>query len=108
MLQGVRVPEAYFRFKSFLKSLNARKLSPDHHGVQEARNFHPISLLSQLRGCVLQGVYVPEMHERLTRRRVLVMEWVDGVRLKSAGEAPGARPALSKEDLRLVEVFSLY
>ncbi len=53
---------------------------------------------------MLQGVYVPEMHEQLTRRRVLVMEWVDGVRLRSAGEVPGSRPALSREDLRLVEV----
>lgn len=50
----------------------------------------------------LQGVYVPEMCVELTTRRVLVMEWVDGVRLRSA--AAGAALPRGRDDLRLVEI----
>ncbi len=49
-----------------------------------------------------QGVYVPEMCVELTTRRVLVMEWVDGVRLRSA--AAGAALPRGRDDLRLVEI----
>ena len=49
-----------------------------------------------------QGVYVPEMCAELTTRRVLVMEWVDGVRLRSA--ASGAALPRGRDDLRLVEI----
>lgn len=49
-----------------------------------------------------QGVYVPEMCVELTTRRVLVMEWVDGVRLRSA--ASGSALPRGRDDLRLVEI----
>ena len=45
----------------------------------------------------LQGVFVPGMYEDLTTRRVLVMEWVEGERLRTAyaartsGEVRGGR-----------------
>ena len=50
----------------------------------------------------VQGVYVPEMCVELTTRRVLVMEWVDGVRLRSA--ASGAALPRGRDDLKLVEI----
>lgn len=43
---------------------------------------------------------VPE----LTTQRVLTMEWVDGVRLRSAGEDISEGQALNPEDMRLVGV----
>lgn len=43
------------------------------------------------------------IHE-LTTRRVLTMEWVEGVRLRSAGEDSSAGRALDPEDMRLVGV----
>ncbi|CAG9466453.1 unnamed protein product [Pedinophyceae sp. YPF-701] len=46
-----------------------------------------------------EGVYVPHMYPELTSRRVLVMEWVNGTKLRSA---PGERGRA--EDLALVEV----
>ena len=52
--------------------------------------------------CDAQGVYVPEMCVELTTRRVLVMEWVDGVRLRSA--ASGAALPRGRDDLKLVEI----
>lgn len=52
--------------------------------------------------CNAQGVYVPEMCVELTTRRVLVMEWVDGVRLRSA--ASGAALPRGRDDLKLVEI----
>lgn len=66
----------------------------------------------------LEGVYVPTMHTALTTRRVLVMEWVQGERLRTAyaasggGSTPPAASAAaartltagSQDDLRLVEV----
>ena len=51
-----------------------------------------------------QGVYIPEMVPELTTQRVLTMEWVEGVRLRSAGEDPSAGRALNPEDMRLVGV----
>ena len=47
------------------------------------------------------------VHE-LTTRRVLTMEWVEGVRLRSAGEDPSAGRALNPEDMRLVGVRLQY
>ncbi len=56
-----------------------------------------------------QGVYVPEMLLNLTTRRVLVMEWVVGERLRSASDGvPGVQGQQgtrgSAEDLALVDV----
>lgn len=60
----------------------------------------------------LDGVYVPRMYEDLTTSRVLVMEWIDGERLRTAYSAvsegslrgkQGARGS-SADDLHLVEV----
>jgi aarF domain-containing kinase len=51
-------------------------------------------------------VYVPIMYEAYTTPRVLVMEWVDGSKLRSASD--GSKDKLSAEadadNLRLVEV----
>ena len=55
-------------------------------------------------GSGLQGVYIPSMLHELTTQRVLTMEWVDGVRLRSAGDDPSVGRALSSQDLKLVEV----
>jgi len=63
----------------------------------------------------LEGVYVPKMYSDLTTRRVLVMEWIDGERLRtryttnSSSSAPSEGPVAGwrrdpAEDLRLVEV----
>ena len=34
----------------------------------------------------MQGVYIPKMRADLTTQKVLIMEWVDGKRLRSAGK----------------------
>ncbi|PRW57519.1 putative aarF domain-containing kinase chloroplastic [Chlorella sorokiniana] len=67
----------------------------------------------------MEDVYVPRMHTELCTRKVLVMEWVDGERLRTAYSAardatvatidvPGAPlsggASSSNDDLRLVEV----
>lgn len=56
----------------------------------------------------LEGVYVPRMYSDLTTRRVLVMEWVNGERLKTAYSAAGTGNVRNgrsvEDDLRLVEV----
>lgn len=52
----------------------------------------------------VQGVFIPNMIHDLTTRRVLTMEWVDGVRLRSAGEDSSSGRALNPEDMRLVGV----
>ncbi|PSC70755.1 putative aarF domain-containing kinase chloroplastic [Micractinium conductrix] len=67
----------------------------------------------------MEDVYVPRMHTQLCTRKVLVMEWVDGERLRTAysaaSEASGSGGTSSKrsgsggtgersDDLRLVEV----
>ena len=54
---------------------------------------------------MLQGVYVPEMLLEHTRQRVLVMEWVEGRRLRRAGlNGQGPTYEELQEDLKLVEV----
>ncbi|KAG7673272.1 hypothetical protein Ndes2526B_g03296 [Nannochloris sp. 'desiccata'] len=73
----------------------------------------------------LDGVYVPDMVTDLTTSRVLVMEWIDGERLRTAYSAVGdtssssssnrqndgsfnfqqqAPPSGSEDDIRLVEI----
>ena len=48
----------------------------------------------------LQGVYVPSMYTELTTKKVLIMEWIDGTRLKSSSQGgQGAR-----EELKMVEI----
>ena len=49
----------------------------------------------------VQGVYVPKMFTELTTPRVLIMEWVEGSRLKSSSQT-GPRGA--KEELKMVEI----
>ena len=51
-----------------------------------------------------QGVYVPEMYEDMTTERVLMMEWLDGTRLRSAGDLSSGSQPRNPDDLRLVEV----
>lgn len=54
---------------------------------------------------VLQGVYVPDMYLEHTTQRVLVMEWVEGRRLRRAGKnGEGPSAADLQEDLKLVEI----
>lgn len=48
---------------------------------------------------LLQGVYVPKMHTDITTPRVLIMEWVDGTRLRSSAQGGGGR-----EELQMVEI----
>ena len=43
------------------------------------------------------------VHE-LTTERVLTMEWLEGARLRSAGDSPSAGRLLQNEDMRLVGV----
>ncbi|KAK9810297.1 hypothetical protein WJX72_008275 [[Myrmecia] bisecta] len=50
----------------------------------------------------MEGVYVPDMYLDLTTERVLVMEWVEGVRLRSATQ--GYSAGMRLDDLKLVEV----
>ena len=48
---------------------------------------------------------MPEMFPELTAQRVLVMEWVEGRRLRRAGQnGLGPTQAELQEDLQLVEV----
>ncbi|KAL3153782.1 hypothetical protein ABBQ32_013367 [Trebouxia sp. C0010 RCD-2024] len=47
----------------------------------------------------LEGVYVPKMYTDLTTPRVLIMEWVDGTRLRSSAQGGGGR-----EELQMVEI----
>lgn len=51
---------------------------------------------------VLQGVYVPHLYTDITTQRVLVMEWVEGTRLRSGGTATDGTGNL--DDLKLVEI----
>ncbi len=51
----------------------------------------------------MKGVYVPEMYFQWTTPKVLVMEWVDGQKLRSGATAKRASRG-SHEDLRLVDV----
>ncbi len=52
----------------------------------------------------MQGVYIPDMVHELTTQRLLTMEWVEGVRIRSAGEDPSVGRSLAREDMRLVGV----
>ncbi|CAL8466667.1 g6203 [Coccomyxa elongata] len=53
----------------------------------------------------LEGVYVPDMILEHTTGRVLVMEWVEGRRLRRAGKnGEGPSAAELQEDLKLVEI----
>ena len=45
-----------------------------------------------------------DMEHELTTQRLLTMEWVDGVRIRSAGEDPSVGRALAREDMKLVGV----
>ena len=51
----------------------------------------------------MKGVYVPEMYFDFTTAKVLVMEWVDGVKLRT-GTSAKALTLGTTEDLRLVDV----
>lgn len=50
----------------------------------------------------LEGVYVPHLYTDITTQRVLVMEWVEGTRLRSGGTATDGTGNL--DDLKLVEI----
>lgn len=52
----------------------------------------------------LEGVYVPKMYPELTTRKVLVMEWIDGVRLHTKGSSEAAATYDLADEIRLVEV----
>lgn len=52
----------------------------------------------------LDGVFVPDMYEELTTQRVLIMEWVEGRRLRSGTSVGGYGRAGDESDLGLVEV----
>ena len=49
----------------------------------------------------MQGVYVPKMFTDLTTQRVLVMEWIEGRRLKSSSQSG---PQGAQEELKMVEI----
>ena len=52
-----------------------------------------------------QGIYVPDMMLELTNPRVLIMEWIEGRRLRRAGKnGQGPSRAELQEDLKLVEI----
>ncbi len=52
-----------------------------------------------------QGIYVPDMMLELTTPRVLIMEWIEGRRLRRAGKnGQGPSRAELQEDLKLVEI----
>eukprot|EP00210_Caulerpa_lentillifera_P001091 g1052.t1 len=52
----------------------------------------------------MKGVYVPHMFTEWTTSKILVMEWVDGVKLRSGIESRRGSSLGNKEDLRLVDV----
>mmetsp|Transcript_19608 Transcript_19608/g.59305 ORF Transcript_19608/g.59305 Transcript_19608/m.59305 type:complete len:979 (-) Transcript_19608:2833-5769(-) len=52
----------------------------------------------------LEGVFVPDMYEDLTTQRVLIMEWVEGRRLRTGTSGGGYGSAGDESDLGLVEV----
>ena len=51
---------------------------------------------------MLQGVYVPHLYTDITTQRVLVMEWVEGTRLRSGGTSTDGTG--NPDDLKLVEI----
>lgn len=53
----------------------------------------------------IQGIYAPEMLLDLTTPRVLIMEWIEGRRLRRAGkDGFGPTQAELQDDLKLVEI----
>ena len=53
----------------------------------------------------MQGVYVPGMNPEHTTQRVLVMEWVNGQRLRSRAEALGEGKGFKNiDDLKLIDI----
>ena len=53
----------------------------------------------------MQGIYAPEMLLEITTPRVLIMEWIEGRRLRRAGKNGfGPSQAELQEDLKLVEI----
>lgn len=52
----------------------------------------------------MKGVYVPQMLLEWTTAKILVMEWVDGVKLRSGIASQQGTTLGSKEDLKLVDV----
>ncbi len=56
-------------------------------------------------GTAAQGIYSPEMLLDITTPRVLIMEWIEGRRLRRAGKNGfGPSQAELQEDLKLVEI----
>lgn len=55
--------------------------------------------------CATQGIYAPEMLLGITTPRVLIMEWIEGRRLRRAGKnGYGPSQAELQDDLKLVEI----
>ena len=53
----------------------------------------------------IKGVHVPHMYQEITTARVLVMEWVDGVKLRTASSAERSLGTKgTNTDLKLVEI----
>ena len=53
----------------------------------------------------VQGIYAPEMLLEMTTPRVLIMEWIEGRRLRRAGkDGFGPTQAELQDDLKLVEI----
>lgn len=53
----------------------------------------------------IQGIYAPEMLLDSTTPRVLIMEWIEGRRLRRAGkDGFGPTQAELQDDLKLVEI----
>ena len=68
------------------------------------RTFAPDVFDLIIDGC-LQGIYAPEMLLELTTPRVLIMEWVEGQRLRRAGRnGEGPSREELQADLKLVEI----
>ena len=47
---------------------------------------------------------MPGMIQEFSTGRVLTIEWLDGVRLRSAGQSPSEGQTLQPEDMKLIEV----
>ena len=59
----------------------------------------------ELPRCARQGIYAPEMLLDITTPRVLIMEWIEGRRLRRAGKnGYGPSQAELQDDLKLVEI----
>lgn len=58
----------------------------------KARHRHPQALYGRL-----DRVFVPDMYEELTTQRVLVMEWVNGSRLRSGTDGAFLAPPTANQ-----------